>query len=296
MPYKQEISRANPALFVFLLDQSFSMEEPLGGNNPEGRRKMDELASAINSWLQNMSIRATGSGGIKHWMDLAVIGYRTDQQANPVIESPLGGPLGEKARCEHRMTFSINEIGENPAEIKTRTKSFFDEETGEVMDTQEEAPVWVEAKAEGGTPMCSALRCAYDLVDQWIQVPGHKDSFPPIVIHITDGESQEGDPLPYAEPLMELETTDGQVLLFNCHLSMSHEDPFLFPHSDEVLPNKEAQVLYKMSSVLPQSIFEQAVAEGFSLEPGARGMVFNADMVTLIKFLDMGTRIAKNLR
>jgi hypothetical protein len=285
MPYTQEISRENPTLFVFLLDQSYSMEEPIGGNNPEGRRKMDELAAAINSWLQNMAIRATGSEGVKHWMDVALIGYRTDQQANPVIESPLAGALAGKVLC------SVVEIAENPARTDQRTRSFFDEETGEVMETPEEALIWVEAKAEGGTPMCSALRMAYDLTDEWIQ--RHPQSFPPIVIHITDGESQEGDPLPYAEPIMDLATSDGNVLLLNCHLSMSAEDPFLFPHSGEILPDREARVLFQMSSPLPDSMYQRAVAEGFELQPGARGMAFNADMVTLIKFLDMGTRIAK---
>ena len=296
MTYQQEISRQHPSLFVFLLDQSYSMDEPIGGNNPEGRRKMDELASAINSWLHNMCIRATGSEGIKHWMDVAVIGYRTDQQATPIIESPLGGVLGERARDEGRMLFPINEIQESPAGVVPCTQTFFDEESGEEMETTSEVPIWVEPKAEGGTPMCSALRLGYDVIEEWIDLPEHKDSFPPIVVHFTDGESQEGDPRPYAEPIMDLETSDGQVLLFNCHLSASSSDPFLFPHVDEVLPDKEAQVLFHMSSFLPDLMYEQAIAEGFVLQPAARGMAFNADMLTLIKFLDMGTRIARNLR
>ena len=293
MPYKQQISRQHPMLFVFLLDQSFSMDEPIGGNNPDGRRKMDELASVINSWLHNMTIRATGSEGVKHWMDVAVIGYRTEKDATPIIESPLGGVLGERARDEERMVFPITEIQEKPASIVPRTQTFLDHETGEEMETTSDVPVWVEPKADGGTPMCTALRAVYDLVDQWIQVPGHGDSFPPTVIHVTDGESTEpGNVLDYAEPIMGLETTDGQVLLFNCHLSISHDDPFVFPHSDEILPNDEARILYRMSSALPEPIYERGIAEGFDLQPGARGMAFNADMVTLIKFLDMGTKVA----
>jgi hypothetical protein len=51
-----------------------------------------------------------------------------------------------------------------------------------------------------------------------------------------------------------------------------------------------------MSSPLPDSLFASARAEGFDLQPGARGMVFNAEMVALIKFLDIGTRVAKQLR
>ena len=51
----------------------------------------------------------------------------------------------------------------------------------------------------------NALRAAFE---QWIAE--HRDSFPPVVVHITDGESQEGDPRPYADPLRELATEDGE--------------------------------------------------------------------------------------
>lgn len=285
MPYTQEISRENKALFVFLLDQSFSMEEPLGNS---GKRKMDELALALNGWLQNMVIRATGSEGIKDWIDIGVIGYRTDMEANPIIESPLGGAL------EGRMLASITEIGENPWRMEAQIQKFYDEDTGELIETNVEIPVWVEPKAEGGTPMCTVFYEAYQMVEQWINE--HQSSFPPIVIHITDGESQEGDPIPYADPLKELATDDGNVLLFNCHLSMTPSDAFLFPHSDEILPEELSRILFQMSSVLPAKLYESAVAEGFELQPGARGMAFNADMVSLIKFLDMGTRVASTLR
>ena len=57
MAYQREISRQNKACFLFLLDQSYSMEEPLGNSN---RRKCDELVTAVNGWLHNMAIRAAG--------------------------------------------------------------------------------------------------------------------------------------------------------------------------------------------------------------------------------------------
>jgi hypothetical protein len=88
--YTQEISRERKACFLFLLDQSFSMEEMLGNSD---RKKCDELVTAINAWLQNMTIRASGDTGIKDWMDVAVLGYRTDPQSNTIIESALQGPL-----------------------------------------------------------------------------------------------------------------------------------------------------------------------------------------------------------
>ena len=187
-PYTQSISRQNKACFLFLLDQSFSMEEPLGNSS---NRKCDELVAAINGWLQNMAIRASGDEGIKDWMDIGVFGYRTDQQANPIIESALQGPLAG------RVLVSISEIGAHPARIDTRMQYLPDEETGEIFQVPCEMPVWVDPRAEGGTPMCHMLYLAHQILADWIAQ--HPRSFPPIVVHITDGESQDGNPIPYAD-------------------------------------------------------------------------------------------------
>lgn len=285
VPYSQEISRQNKACFLFLLDQSFSMEEPLGNSS---NRKCDELVTAINGWLQNMAIRASGDEGIKDWMDVGVFGYRTDQSANPIIESALQGPLAGKKLV------SITEIGENPVRIDTRTQYIPDEETGEMIEVPCEVPVWVDPMAEGGTPMCHMLYRTHEILSQWIAQ--HPRSFPPIVVHITDGESQDGDPIPYADAVKSLATEDGNVLLLNCHLSMTTADPFMFPASEEGLPDELARVLFRMSSVLPDPFYRHAVMEGFQLQQNARGMAFNADMVYLIQFLNMGTQAAPGLR
>ncbi len=284
-PYSQEISRQNKACFLFLLDQSFSMEEPLGNSS---NRKCDELVAAINGWLQNMAIRASGDEGIKNWMDVGVIGYRTDQHASPIIESVLQGPLAG------RNLVSIIEIGENPARIDTQIQYLPDEETGEMLELPCEVPVWVDPKAEGGTPMCHMLYRAHEILHEWIG--RHPRSFPPIVVHITDGESQDGDPGPYADAVKKLATEDGNVLLLNCHLSMTAAEPFMFPASEQGLPDDLARVLFRISSVLPDPFYRHGLAEGFALQPNARGMAFNADMVCLIQFLNMGTQAAPGLR
>ncbi len=284
-PYTQEISRQNKALFLFLLDQSFSMEEPLGNS---ANRKCDELVAAINGWLQNMAIRASGDEGIKDWMDVGVFGYRTDANASPIIESVLQGPLAGRG------IVSIADIGAHPARIDTRMQYLPDETTGEMIEVPCEMPVWVDSKAEGGTPMCHVLYRAHEILNEWIG--RHPNSFPPIVVHITDGESQDGDPIPYADPLRRLATHDGNVLLLNCHLSMTAAEPFMFPSSEQGLPDELAKVLFRMSSILPEPFYRHAVMEGFPLQPNARGMAFNADMVCLIQFLNMGTQAAPGLR
>jgi len=282
--YQQEISRLHRTLIAFILDQSTSMEDPLGAS---GKRKMDELALALNSLLNNTVLRATQSEGIKDCLDISVIGYRTDQSANPIIGSALGGNLAG------RELVSIVEIEEN-AEVEEVTQLIDDPETGEVLEVPVQVPVWVKATADGGTPMCSALHHVDGIISEWVEKPENKDSFPPIVVHISDGESTDGDPIPYAESLCELGTTDGNVLLFNCHLSESEADAILFPVSGEVLPNDQARTLYEMSSTLPPVLIDGARTTGFDMKDNARGMAFNAKMVQLIQFLDIGTRIKPN--
>ncbi len=285
MPYQREISRDHKACILFLLDQSFSMEEPLGGSE---KRKCDQLVLAVNSWLHNMAIRASGDEGIRDWMDVGVIGYRTDQQAKPIIEPALVGPLAG------RQLVSITEIGNHPARIDTTVQQIPDEETGEMLEIPYDSPVWLDPLAEGSTPMCHVLHHAYGLLEQWIG--RHPDSFPPIVVHLSHGESQDGDPLPYAAAVRGLATNDGNVLLLNCHLSMLASSPSLFPSSAAGLPDPLAEVLFEMSSPLPEIFLRHARAEGMPVSAGARGMAYNADMVVLIKFLDMGTRAAMQLR
>ena len=50
-----------------------------------------------------------------------------------------------------------------------------------------------------------------------------------------------------------------------------------------------------MSSILPEGIRDGAQREGFPVSEASRGFAFNADLVELIRFLDIGTR-PSNLR
>jgi len=235
-----------------------------------------------------MAIRASGDEGIKDWMDVGVYGYRTDSRGNMIIEPAL---LGELAG---RQLVSITEIGAKPARIDTRSQIIPSEDTGEMIEVPCEVPVWVDPVAEGGTPMCNMLYMAHGILSSWIHQ--HPHSFPPIVVHISDGESQDGDPIPYADALKKLATSDGNVLLFNCHLSHTAGRPVHVPVQPRGLARRSGPVLFEMSSVLPDPFHRHASIEGFQMQLGARGMAFNANMVCLIQFLNMGTQAAPGLR
>lgn len=168
-----------------------------------------------------------------------------------------------------------------------------DDGAGGLVEQNVKFPVWFEPVANGGTPMSQALQEAKTVIESWLCQ--HTNSYPPIVINISDGAATDGDPAPHAEALRNLATSDGNVLMFNCHISSQTASPILFASSNEGLPDAEACLLFSMSSVLPHSIQQAACAEGFSVGEGVRGFAFNADLLELIRFLEFGTR-PSNLR
>jgi len=108
--YSAEISRKNPGCFIFLLDQSASMEDPFGGSSD--RRKADELATIINKLIHNLSIRCAKGDSIYDYFHVAVIGYGQDT----VVKSAFNGPLSGKD------LIPISELADNPLRIEDRTK------------------------------------------------------------------------------------------------------------------------------------------------------------------------------
>ncbi|MBS2966979.1 hypothetical protein KGA66_28355, partial [Actinocrinis puniceicyclus] len=120
-------------------------------------------------------------------------------------------------------------------------------------------------------------------------------SFPPIVLNLTDGESTDGDPSEAAARLRSLATADGPVLLFNLHVSNGSATPVVFPDRDDSLPDAFARLLFGMSSVLPPHMKSYAAGEGLPVSDASRGFVFNADIASVVQFLDIGTR-ATDLR
>ena len=141
--------------------------------------------------------------------------------------------------------------------------------------------------------MVQTLTRAQSIMQGWLaQYP---NCFPPIVIHITDGESTDGNPADAANALKALSSNDGQTLLFNIHISSQRTNPLEFPSGAGDLPDDYATSLFAMSSPLPPYMQEIAQQEGYPVTNETRGFVFNADMVALIRFLDIGTR-PSNLR
>lgn len=279
MPYQAEISRANPSCFLFLIDQSGSMSDPFGGSGPN-KRKADGVSDAINKLLQNLVIKCAKSDGVRDYYYVGVIGYGAS------VGSAFMGSLAGKDLSP------ISQIANSPARIEERSKKV-DDGAGGLVEQTIKFPIWFDPVANGGTPMCQALTQAKMIVQDWIAQ--HPSCFPPIVINITDGEATDGNPSDAANEIKSLASSDGNVLLFNVHLSSQKANPIEFPDSDSGLPDEFARLLFSMSSILPTHIQNAAKQEGYHISEASRGFVFNADIVSVIRFLDIGTR-PSNLR
>lgn len=278
MAYSAEISRTNPSAFLFLIDQSGSMEDGWAGE--PGEQKADGLATIINRLLQNLVLKCAKSEGVRDYYHIGVIGY------GGAVGPAFGGALAGKELAP------ISAIANLPARIEERTRKT-DDGAGGLIEQSIKFPVWFDPIAKGGTPMCAALTQARKVLTGWLA--DHPSGFPPIVINITDGESTDGDPSAAAAALRDLQTDDGKVILFNLHLSSQNATPVQFPDDDAALPDKWAKLLFSLSSPLPPFMRSIAGQEGFNVGDAARGFAFNADMVTVIQFLDIGTR-PNNLR
>ena len=202
MPYTADISRTNPACFLFLVDQSGSMEMALAGQ--PGQRKMDQAADAINRILDAVSQRCSQGLEIRDYFHIGVITYNTDSRGTPIVETAF-------PRTSLDQPFLLISEVVDAATVEERQVKESDGASG-LVEVTRRVPVWFTPKAMFGTPMSEALEVCGRALRDWIAQ--HPDSFPPIVINITDGAATGRDPEALAQEVMRLGTNDVNVLLF----------------------------------------------------------------------------------
>jgi hypothetical protein len=159
---------------------------------------------------------------------------------------------------------------------------------GNMVEETETEPIWIKPHAFGNTPMCEVLQLAESVIAGWVRK--NPKSFPPIVINITDGDSTDGIPILNAQRIKQIETDNGNALLFNIHISETVSDPIMYPGDSNALPDDFARTLWAMSSVLPPTMQQFARSLHYPITSESRGYGFNADMEAFSDFLDIGTR------
>jgi hypothetical protein len=276
--YEQRISRKHPGCIIFLLDRSDSMKRPWEGN----RTLAEGAAQALNDVLRELCIEGRKERGIVyHYFDIGIFGYGLRPIAGGEgVESAFGGNLTGYALAP------LPELNDNP--VAVREVPSIDLSGSTVL-----APVWVEPIYGFRTPMCEAMSVAGQYAFDWAR--SNPDSFPPIIINITDGFVTD-DPFDgaslgdWAQRLTTIETKDGHALLFNIFLSPDEGPQRMLPTTDSGLPAPGPQ-LFQISSALPQPMIVNAGGAGIPVEAGARGFAFNANLRMLSDFLKIGTNV-----
>jgi len=118
---------------------------------------------------------------------------------------------------------------------------------------------------KGGTDAEAAFKKAYEILKEAVKDPRFKDSFPPMLFHLTDGLSAT-DASPIAEKIKELSTSDGNVIIVNAFIgtetSLEYTDQEDFPGyttEEEAGPSPDNIRLFNMSSEMPEAIYNNLV-------------------------------------
>jgi hypothetical protein len=234
----------------FLVDQSKSMDGPFGGQ--PGKKKSRSVADAINRLLQNLVMQ------VRKPTAFAITSRRRDRLWQRVTPQ-LAGTTADQL-------VPISSVANNPD--SEQRKRMVDDGAGGLVEQSFRFPVWFEPVTGGKTPMNGAVTLARSVVADFIAT--YPDCFPPLIINLTDGKPTDSNPLDAAVELKAMKSTDGNVLMFNAHLSSSPAPPVCFPGDETGLADKYAKLLFRMSSILPPKLMAAARRRLCDQRPGPR--------------------------
>ena len=279
--YTAQITRNTPTAFIFLIDQSVSMQKytTLYG---EEMPMAEAVARIVNHQLNELVLRCIKGSETRDYYDIAIIGYGENAYS------------GWKGELEGRDFVKPSELKEHPYKKITTKKETRTRKGVKVVEVEEVQ--WIEAEAtQGWTRVHLAFEKAKGLLDEWMEKHHDKDCYPPTIINITDGEFNGATKeyvLQQANELKSMFTNDGNVILFNIHISANKAVCVTCPASkDEVSFSSLATTMYEMSSLLPMRYSDRIADLRGDGTPNNRytAMSINADMSTLIQLMDIGT-------
>lgn len=283
--YSQEITRRHRSALIIVLDRSGSMQEQVSyGLRP--MTKASILAHTANALVTELIDRCRRTDALRDYYDVAVVGY-----GNNEVEMLLGS----------EGFLSVVELDRHRPQSRIQT---FEEQlpNGEWAMVEHHHTEWFKPKAEGNTPMYEAMLSVRDLVTRWCAASENRESFPPVVIHITDGEASDCDHRELIDVCNQIKhqaTTDGETLLLNIHISTNTQlQPLVFPMPDELVgADSFAQTLAECSSIMPAAFDEQIrEVRGPMTTPPFLGLGYNASVIDLLSIINIGSRSVSNMQ
>jgi hypothetical protein len=250
MAYNRKVERAHPELIMMVLDDSGSMSLNMPGGSDTRAQWVERYAGIILKELLARSTEMQGDQPVvkaRYFLDVIMYGSQAKVWNNNAEELDIGVAVQKFSDQGH--TFGLG---------------------GNL----------------GGTDAEAAFKVALQRVQVALQKANFKDSFPPMIFHLTDGESATNAEA-IAQKLQGLSTSDGNILVVNAYIgtstSLNYQDPNDFPgyvDEQDVGSNPDNLRLFHMSSVMPDTIRENLIADG----------IFPAIRANARLFFDVRTR------
>ena len=290
MPYAADISRANPACFLFLIIECMGMGHDMPGH--PGRTKGEIASDAVNRIVDTLVQRCSSGMEVRDYFDIGILGFTSAHGSGHRLKITSAF----RGTSQERPFLPISQVAEAAHIVERQVRENYG---GEVVEVNRRIPVWLQVQAKDWDPMRGMLEFVQRPLAEWIEL--HPNSYPPTVVIICDGWATDGDPQKAADSVKSLRTNDGNALLFIVHLSSAQTRPTMFPAQERGLPSlgeatDDSKLMFRMASALPEGIRRQAADMNIPVEERSRGLILNADAVALAQFLDIGTRGPSNLR
>ena len=264
--YTAKVTSLNPHAVVFLIDQSGSMSEPWISEVS----KKERVAEIVNETLNVLLAESLdGEEDLKAYFEVALIGYGGSELTG--VRSLIKGTSIEEPFVS---ISQLREAGEKVVITEGRIK--------------QSVRRWIDPHADGKTPMRRAFEVANNALKPWLE--NHKDSFPPIVFNITDGDFSDQDPRQIAEEICEGSTNDGNVMLWTAHISSANNETIRYPVFIKDGEDPNILRMFEMCSLVPKAMREHGRMIGVDIPEGARAFLFNSDVNDVVSLLNIGTQ------
>jgi uncharacterized protein YegL len=278
MSYQKQVGTPHPGLFIILIDQSGSMNAAF----ENGKSRAEVAALAVNRCIQSILQKCKVMEQTKDRCFVVVIGYGAPT-VNPKAAGQsayliVGGKISEVEKQMIR-----TDVIKKAAKVSDGAGGLMDGEKVINLD------IWVEPYVEGNTPMGEAFMKAEEFASKWVLE--HPDNFPPVVINVTDGEPNDPDAAEKAaRTLMNVATSDGNLLLFTAHIS-DGQGKMVLPSSESAISSPLGKLMFRLSSEIPASMIDLAKKAGFEdAKTGSRGLIINGEAGDMIQLIDFGSR------
>lgn len=229
------ISEVHPTAVVFVVDQSCSMARGTDLDNVDYDYISELAAISVNQQIDSLLKDCIADDGtVSHLYDIAVIGYGNE------VSTAWNGSLAEKAF-------------HTPMELLSYAQ---------YPETQYK---WVNPKDSDTRGRCDlAFEKVFELLKEWVTREENRFSYPPTVIHISDGDVKrefQRNFLLNAEKLKELSTEVGKVIVWNiCYFPVRFKE-YVFVSGEELMALTQfpgGLLMYEASSYLPETFKEKA--------------------------------------